>query len=282
MIIIADSGTTKTEWAVISKHHSVKKTQTASFNPYFIDQKFVEESVIENDLLNELKDKTLRIFFYSAGCGNDSNKRILSEILMNVFWNARIVIESDLLGAARGLLQTNQGIIAVLGTGSNSGFYNGKEIVQKQPSLGYVLGDEGSGNAIGKSLLRAYAYKEMPERIEKKFEQQFGRDIQYFIQRLYKDPFPGYYLASFVPFCVDYKKEEFIRDLIEVNFTSFFEHHILKYSNKGEGLCFAGSVAWAFKDVLHDVSNKNKVSINCIEKSPLQSLVDYHYSLSPE
>ena len=278
MKIIADSGSTKTDWAILKESKQPVFTQTRSLNPYFIDRELSVNSLLENKKLYSVKEDTLQIFFYSAGCGNGENKRVIREILFNVFPKSEINIETDLLGAARGLLKSLKGIIAILGTGSNSGYYDGKKISSKQPSLGYILGDEGSGNAIGKALIRAYAYNEMPKEMVQAFESAFEVDQQKLLGRLYKESFPAYYLASFASFCIKHKNEKFIHELIQKELSCFFKHHILRYENiRNCKIAFTGSVAWEFKNILDDLSGQENLYISKVEKAPIHSLADYHF-----
>ncbi|MCL1867943.1 MAG: ATPase, partial [Paludibacter sp.] len=252
MKIIADSGSTKTHWNCAGNDFF-----TQGINPFFL-----EENEIKTLITNELSVKIVfneisEIYFYGAGCTSEKSN-ILHNALSANFPNAKIEAESDLLGAARALLQHSAGIACILGTGSNSCFYNGVEITANAPSLGYVLGDEGSGAALGKSLIRNVLKRMISENIIKKFEEKYSISTAEIIENVYRRPFANRYLAHFSEFLLENQYEPEIDALILNEFQAFFDRNIAKYDFLNHTVNFVGSVAFHFSRQLRQVADYNE------------------------
>lgn len=280
MIIIADSGSTKTDWRLIENtktHHF----NTIGFNPFFQDAADIAHE-LRTILLPGIKSKISSlqidtIYFYGAGCSTPGKCKIVNEALSTVFSEANITVEHDLLAAARALCGTNKGIAAILGTGSNSCYYDGSKITANIPSLGFVLGDEGSGAYIGKHFIQDYLNKDLPRSISDRFFDAYNMSNEEILNAIYRNPMPNRFLASFSKFIRENKEEQYFSDLIEYNFNQFFDKHICKYPNyRDQQLSCVGSVAYHYSDKLKNIAETKKIQIDKIIESPIDNLVEYH------
>lgn len=277
MELIADSGSTKTVWALI-EHNTLKKTiQTAGLNPYFHNRETVE-TVIKNDLVPFLIAKFIsRIDFYGAGCSTEKNNRMIKDVLSTVFYNAGIDIYHDILGAARALFGKEQGIAGILGTGSNSCFYDGNEIFTKVPSLGYLFGDEGAGSYLGKSFMEKYLKNKLPAEIQKAFDDTYRLSLEDILNALYNRPYPNRFFASFSEFLEPRQTHPFLHSMIKSSFDAFFEEHILKYENCHDvPVSFVGSIAYFYKEILMESAGERGIKVTTILRSPLEGLIKFH------
>ncbi|MDD4214359.1 MAG: ATPase [Bacteroidales bacterium] len=277
MILIADSGSTKTHWKQIHADGSDESHYTKGLNPYFAGADIFDK-VLSKDLPVD-KNKIMCIHFYGAGCGADSKAEQVANFIKSHFPKARIYVYSDLLGAARALLGNNKGIACILGTGSVSCVYDGKKISRRTPSLGYILADEGGGASLGKELLKAYFYKKLPTPLHQAFEKDFNISREEVLDKVYRQPAPNAYLASFSKFIRANHQEPFIHNLVYGCFKEFFINHIIVYpSFKKLPLAFTGSVSSNLKDILAEVASELGASISKIMKEPMEGLVEYHRS----
>ena len=280
MILIADSGSTKTDWRLIDDNKQIHQCTTQGFNPYFSASEILS-SIIKSELLNHfsiLNSKSIvHIYYYGAGCGAASKKEIITDSLQNEFPLASIEVNTDLLAAARATCGTSAGLVAILGTGANTCFYNGKEITENIPSLGYVLGDEGSGAYIGKAFIQAYLNKEMPENLSIRFYERFKLGKDEILDAVYKQPNPNRFLASFSKFIYLNLKEQFVIDLVVDCFNQFFDKYICKYQKHNfVKLSCVGSVAYYYSNILRAVAANKGVSIDTIIETPIAGLTLYH------
>lgn len=279
MILIADSGSTKTDWRLIDENRNIKQFSTLGFNPFFQSEKDISLELKQNLLphLGLREDDFLEIHFYGAGCSSDQKCEIVKEGLSSVFKKSKIKVEHDLLAAARALCGQQRGIAAILGTGSNSCYYNGEEITEHIPSLGFILGDEGSGAHLGKKLIAAYLYNEMPLELAKRFNSRFNLSKDDILDAIYKKTLPSRYLASFSKFILQNIKEQFLVDLVTDSFSSFFDHHICKYEkHKVEKFNCVGSVGFYFSNILRGVAAEKGVNVGKIIETPIAGLTLYH------
>lgn len=280
MLLVCDSGSTKADWCLVDKENNRKFIATCGMNPYNISQEAICQE-IESVLISSINPKDVYVLkFYGAGCSAEVKKNELKEIFSQYFTNANIEIEHDLLGAARALCNNEKGLCAILGTGSNSCLYDGENILENVPSLGYVLCDEGAGTNIGKLILRNYLRHLLPKDLEKEFSIQFPGEESDFLNRLYKGSVPNYYLASFAKFVVDRKQNEYCRNLIKESFRSFFDNQILLYTNYSEyKINIVGSVGFLCQDVFKEVALEYGLDIGKFIQAPLKDLVDFHFYL---
>jgi N-acetylglucosamine kinase-like BadF-type ATPase len=282
MKLIADSGATKTDWAIVLPGQSSNYTvqNTIGFNPYFIDQAGIVAD-ITNNLLPKLTSTNLveEVYFYGAGCSSADKQQIVLQALKEVFVNATtIIVSHDLLGSARALLGKNSGFAAILGTGTNTCIYDGHDCVLNIDSLGYLLGDEGSGAYIGKKLLAAYLRNQFDDLLKSDFEKEFGAiTTSERITTLYNQQFPNRWLAAHARFAGKHHQHPFIKQLVSTCFTDFFEQLVSKYPNyKQYQFNCVGSIAAHFSEELTAVANTYHMQVGKIIASPIQQLAAYH------
>ena len=233
---------------------------------------------MKNDLLNLYKNDVLHICFYGAGASSESRQAIVNNALKRVFHNTNeIMVDHDLKGAAIATAQGDPGIACILGTGSNSCYYDGSIVHEVVPSLGYVLGDEGSGAYFGKILLSKYLYKKLPIEVSMALETELGITMESVFEGVYSKPDPNVYLASFMHFAFERKDHPFFKDMIYKGISTFMNIHVWCYENFREvPVHFVGSIAYLFKDVLEEVAKNYRFTIGNILQKPIHSLVEYH------
>lgn len=273
--LIADSGSTKCTWCLIN---NTKKTiyTTVGLNPYFMNKEDIINTV-QTTVASKIKTPIQAVYFYGTGLGNSDNITLVKKSLHFVFPTAKIEIQTDLVAAARSLLQYNKGIACILGTGSNSGYYNGKKIIKNSPALGYVLGDEGSGAYLGKKVIQYYLYNTFDDEMMMAFEAKFKVTKQEILNNVYKQPFANKYLAAFTIFLAENRGHYMIENIIEDGLHDFVFQHLYKYRESWlYPICFTGSVAFAFKDVLQQLCGQYELQLGTIAKEPMQGLIKYH------
>ena len=278
MILIADSGSTKTYWALVLEDGKKRKIiQTQGLNPYFTPPDKMRE-ILHHELANNLAGANVtHIYFYGAGCSTETNNRLIHDHLQRFFIEAQIEIFHDILGAARALFGREQGIACILGTGCNSCFYDGEEVFTKVPSLGYLFGDEGAGSYLGKKLLGGYFKDELPEQIKTAFDERYNFSLEDILHALYVDPFPNRFLASFSLFLKDHTEDPYIHDLIYSSFNAFIEAHIIRYDHYSSyPVGFIGSIACQYQEILHETAASKGIKVSKILKEPVEGLVEYH------
>ncbi len=275
-ILIADSGATKCEWCLINNGRK-KSIFTTGISPYFLSQDQII-NLLQFELVPNLKKAVVdEVYFYGTGLGHEENKNIVLGALKKIFLKTKITVNTDMLAAARALCGNEKGISCILGTGSNSCYYNGKRIVKSGASLGYILGDEGSGAYLGKKVLQYYLYNTFDEDLKFRFEAQFVTSAQEILENVYKKPMPNKYLASFTIFLAENRGHYMVENIIEDGLNDFFFYHLHKYSESWTNpINFIGSVAYGFKDVLKDLCNSYELELGTVLKSPMQGLVRFH------
>jgi N-acetylglucosamine kinase-like BadF-type ATPase len=277
MIIIADAGATKIQWVVINDGKASGPIETAGFNPYFMESRILLDAV-EKDLVPFINPGYIKqVYYYGAGCSTMFKCNIVEDVLKEVFEYADFEIHHDLLGAARSLLGREKGIACILGTGSNSCLYDGKNIAENVTSLGYLFGDEGSGAYLGKLFLTAYLRGRVPVNIREAFDKRYGYSLENILDSVYSKPHPNRFLSSFALFVADFKHEEFMKDLVRQNFEDFFLEQVTRYTDyKEQTLGVVGSVGYHFSDIFSDLAKSKGLSVNKIIKSPIEGLVEFH------
>ena len=224
-----------------------------------------------------IKETVEAIHFYGAGCGTALPVKILENVLQSIFINASINISEDMLAAVYASSAQNPAIVCILGTGSNSCYYDGNIMEMVAPSLGYTIMDEASGNYFGKLLLKDYYYKKMPKKIAESFENEFNIDADHIKMNLYRKPNPNMYLASFAKFMFDYKDKKYVKKIIKKGFQEFFKYRILPYQKGSETpIYFIGSIAYYFRDILENIASKNNLIITDVIQRPIDNLVKFH------
>ncbi len=277
MILIADSGSTKIDWCVVDHGKLVKQVFTCGMNALLLTEDEMQLR-IATELMPEIKDFNIdKVYYYGAGCVSDEVcGNVRNAIAANI--DAReIEVHSDLLAAARALCDHNAGIACILGTGSNSCVYDGKDIVDNVSPLGYILGDEGSGAVLGKILVGDVLKQQLPQELCDKFLEQYGLDRLTIIRRVYKEPQANRFLASLTRFLIENIEHPAIYALVYNSFKSFFVRNIANYDNYKElKVNFVGSIAYYYSAVLKQVSADMGCAIGTIIQSPMEGLLNYH------
>jgi glucosamine kinase len=280
MILIADSGSTKTDWRFVNENGEIHQYKTTGFNPYFQTTGDIVKELTGSlvpAMSEEAHKPGLAVHFYGAGCSSEAKCKVVYEAIAEVFPRAKVNVEHDLLAAARALCGAGEGIAAILGTGSNSCYYDGKEIRDNVFSLGFILGDEGSGAYLGKKLLQCHLYRELPPELEEKFSSTYRHTREDILDSIYKKPLPSRFLASFSPFLQRNIHHPFISRLIYDGIDDFFRHHITKYDRHREvSFNCVGSVGYHYSDILKKVAGDRGIQVGNIIETPIAALTLYH------
>jgi glucosamine kinase len=278
MILVADSGSTKTQWWWYNTDNEIKKVTTIGFNPYFIDTEGIYGVLMQN-LIPEIDFQGVhKIFFYGSGCANKDNCEIIHLACKKAFPNAdKIEVRPDTLGAARALFGLEKGIAGILGTGSNSVFYDGNETVECIPSLGYIIADEGSGARFGTTLIREYFKDEMPLEIKTAFEKRYNPTLDFVLDAVYRQNHPNRFLASFCDFLSLQKGHPYIQNLIRKEFKDFLKYQICKCpAYKNLTLSLVGSIAFFLGEILREEAKEMGIEVGKILRSPIEGLIKFH------
>ncbi len=275
MLIIADSGSTKTSWSIVDGQRVVQK-ETVGLNPLLTEESVISQSFL--DVMREAgNEKVKSVYFYGAGCASEILCSKVRKAISSVAKNDEIIVQSDIYAAAHGLLIEKSGWIAILGTGANLAHYDGQELKRHNPSLGYIVGDEGSGAYLGKELLKMIYYRQCPDELIRAFEEYTKVTLSDILENIYRKPFANRYLASFTYFIKQNDNFDCIKYLLINSFDNFIKLHILPYKNLySPEIAFTGSVAYVFQKELKEVCNKFGLSIIALEKSPMKGLIQYH------
>lgn len=276
MILIADSGASKTDWRMLGPNGSIEQAQSIGYNPYYQPIEQFDKEVREV-LVPQVKHPVKKIFYYGTGCSSDKNRKMIRTALERYFTDAHIEVWHDLLAAARALCGEDPGIACILGTGSNSCYYDGVRIVENVTSLGYVLGDEGSGAWMGKKIVADYLRKDLPEKLWDQFKKRFPMDRDEILSRVYSQEMPSRFLGSFSHFIFQHLKEPYCYKLVYDGFSEFMEKNVMRYEKYNElKVHFVGSVAFYFSDILRQVANDKGITLKNILESPIAGLTLYH------
>lgn len=278
MILIADSGSSKTDWRLVASDASIQQVKTIGFNPYYQDSTSIADE-LRGQLLPKVHESITQIYYYGTGITNLEKSQVLIDAFKNVFPDCdSIHVHNDMLGAARALAGHHSGIVCILGTGSNSCFYDGEQIAHQVPPLGFWLGDEGSGGHLGRQLVLAYLHKDLPMDLRDKFEKRYGaKDRLEILDNAYHKPFPNRYFASFSKFLFDNRQHPFVYRLLFDAFADFFEKYLLKYPEVNQyKIHFTGSVAFYYSDILRQVAASKECTIGIIAETPIAGLTLYH------
>jgi glucosamine kinase len=274
--LIADSGATKAEWCLLDGKKS-KSIYTQGISPYFLGTEEIE-FLLRKELVPKLKGATISaVHYYGTGCANPTNARSVKKALHRVFPIKEIEVTHDLMGAAKALCGREKGIACILGTGSNSCFYNGKKIARNSPGLGYVLGDEGSGAYLGRKVIQYYLYGTFDEELRGRFDASFTTSAPEILENVYKKPLPNRYLAGFARFLAENRGHYMIENIIEDGLNDFFFQHLCKYPEIWKyPVHFTGGVSYGFRDVIKQLCNSYEFELGHIYKTPMEGLVRFH------
>jgi N-acetylglucosamine kinase-like BadF-type ATPase len=278
MILIADGGSTKADWIAINGDKNEEfRVRTLGLNPAVVPQEELNNRIVNMFQLMNIKDEVSEIYFYGAGCGTPKPTAILKSILEAIFINAKVFVAEDMLAAVYAATGKEPAMVCILGTGSNSCYFDGEKIHMIAASLGYVLMDEASGNYFGKKLVVDYFYNKMPKGIALEFEKEFNLDADYIKKNIYQEANPNMYLASFAKFMFEFKDEKYIKRMIKKGFQEFFKYRVLPYEIDGAtAIYFIGSIAHYFRDTLEKVASKHGLKIKDVIQRPIDNLLAYH------
>lgn len=274
MILIAESGSTKTNWLAEDK----SLYQTIGFNPLFHTTESIYNELTQQTELTKQKDNFTEVYFYGASCSSPERNKVVYDALKKYFTSAKVIqVDHDMKDAAIATYDGKKAIVSILGTGSNSCLYDGVTMEEVVPALGYALGDEGSGAYFGKKLAALFLYSCLPEATNKILRDQYHLTKEGIIDSVYKKPFPNVYLARLAKVLSESPDVDFINALVEEGFTEFFKYHICCYQNYQQyPLHFVGSIAFVFKDVLKKVADKFGCQLGNIEREPVYRLLEWH------
>ena len=277
MKVIADSGSTKTQWVVLDDGRVITDLTTRGFNPFYYKADELEKALFEELQGNINGEEIEEVYFYGAGCSNESNCLLVTNSLQPFFKKAKISTEHDLTGAAAALLQNKAGIACILGTGSNSCMWDGKKITAHLPSLGWLLADEGSGTYLGKLLLQTILSGDAEPELTEKFYKAFNLDFESTLHKLYGEPAPNRFFASLSRFVAENIEFASCREAVKKSFSDFIEKQVSKYPDyQNQVVSFTGSVAFVYQDILKEVLRENNIRLGIILKNPMEGLVKYH------
>ena len=277
MILLADSGSTKTDWGLVENGKLVKRLRTSGMNPFQMSEEAITEE-IKTHLVPELPGTVLdEVHFYGAGCTKEKQPIVERVLRANLTINGECEVASDMLGAARGICGHKPGIACILGTGSNSCSYDGKNLVKNVSPLGFILGDEGSGAVLGKLLVGDVLKNQMPEAITKRFFEKYKLTSAEIIDRVYRQPKPNTFLASFVPFLEENIDEPKIYNLVKESFRSFLRRNVMQYDGwQTLPIGFNGSIAKIYKKPLLEALEEEGMHLGRIIQAPMEAMVEYH------
>ncbi|MCD8741249.1 N-acetylglucosamine kinase [Mucilaginibacter roseus] len=277
MILVADSGSSKTDWLLAIPGKDPKPFKTDGLNPYFLSEKeIVKIMQSQAESLLSYAPDIKEIYFFGAGCSSPDRHEIVSNALSQLFPDAYVSVDSDLLGSAYATCGHEKGLCCVLGTGSNISFFDGTDIHEGQHGLGYVLGDEGSGTAFGKALITDYLYGNMPAEVHTLFKDTYKLTKASVIKNVYRMPKPNSYLASFTRFLYKVRTTDYAQDLIRRLLQDFIDTNIKPYPQHHRYKChFVGSVAFVFADELTALLAENNIKTGKIIKQPINDLLDF-------
>lgn len=275
--LIADCGSTKADWCLLGAGEPARY-RTSGISPFFLNAQQIQE-LLEKELLPQLPPDIQidEIHYYGTGCLQRKSVELVETALQAVWPIASYEVNHDMMGAARALCGKEPGVASILGTGSNSCFFDGTTIKKNNPGLGYVLGDEGSGAFLGKKLLQYYLYNSFDEDLKSRFDAQYKTNHEEILENVYRKPFPNRYLAGFAKFLGENRGHFIIENILEDTLNEFFFNHIYKYSESWtHPLHFTGSIAWHFRDILEELCELYELQLGRILRSPMDGLVAYH------
>ncbi len=278
MYLIADSGSTKCNWLLTNDNgEQLGRYDTIGFNPLFQSSEDIALEIKQNEALFAIASQVQKVFYYGAGVSSDEKARIVRRALSHVFANAAIATGHDLTAAAYASYNGTPCICCILGTGSNSCFFDGETLSEKVPSLGFILGDEGSGAYFGKQLVSAYLYNKLPEEMARELESDYALTKADIFEAVYQKPRPNVYLARLAPFIHKHKQHPLIADILHKGFVAFITEHVLCYEHvKQTPVNFVGSIAHIFSAELHKAAQECGITIGEIIQQPIDRLVRYH------
>lgn len=275
MKLIAESGSTSTEWALVEDNHLIQRAFTEGINPFYQTRREISRNVRLGLPEIFFRKKIEQVYYYGTGCTSDEKKNVLEASLVAQF-KTPIQVESDLLAAARSLFKCEAGIACILGTGSSSCFYDGEFIVKNIEAGGYILGDEGSGSVLGKIFLSDVLKGLAPKNVMTDFFEKFRISPSEVMESVYNRPFPNRFLSTISYFLADYTDDDYVYGLITSNLRSFFTRNVCQYDYKNYPIRFVGSLAYGYANILRQVAGEFGIELTIIEETPMPGLIEFH------
>lgn len=278
MIAIVDGGSTKCDWVILENTGKVsQKTESVGFNPNIISADLIPQEIEKNPHLFLIKNQLDYVYFYGSGCGTAENALLVETQLQKVFPYSKVTVKEDLTAAAYAAYKGKPAIVCILGTGSNSCYFDGKSVRRDLPSLGFLIGDEGSGSAIGKHLVRRFFMKKLPQDLHQEFVETYHLTIDDAIKNMYHNPRANAYLAEFNKFVIQRKQHPYFQNMVFDEMKNFFEYQVLPYEEAREAeINFIGSIAYYYEDVLRAAAAELNLTVGHIVQKPIESLVEFH------
>lgn len=275
MILVADSGSSKTDWMAYSPEKTYS-FNTQGINPYFANAQDVFRILSKHKEMATIADQVKEVYFFGAGCLNPDKHEIVSNGLSSFFKNAFISVDHDLMGSAYATCGDKKGLACILGTGSNIAYYDGETVYSGNHGLGYILGDEGSGTYFGKKMLISYLHKTMPADLREAFDEEFKITKDIVVENIYQKPFPNSYLATFSRFMIHHKQHPFIQKTLKDGFQEFIDTNVKDYKNYKTLECnFVGSISYYYQDELRAVFAENNLKIGKTLQKPIEGIFEY-------
>ncbi|MEY8758843.1 BadF/BadG/BcrA/BcrD ATPase family protein [Chryseobacterium tongliaoense] len=278
MVAIVDGGSTKCDWVILDDFKKVfMKTETIGFNPNNIAAELIVPEIEKNINLSAVKNSITKVFFYGSGCGIPQNRITIERELEKFFTKAEVIAQEDLTAAAYAAYSGRPAIVCILGTGSNSCYFDGTNLKIKLPSLGFLMGDEGSGSSIGKQLVRRFFMQKLPQDLHTEFEETYHLTIDEALKNMYHTSRPNAYLANFNKFVVERKDHPYFQKMVFEEMLNFFDYQVLPYEeSKDAEINFIGSIAYYYENILRSAAAELNLNVGNVVQKPIESLVDYH------
>ncbi len=279
MIAVVYSGSRFANWKLSGKGNEVIDVRTNGINPFFNDEKFILQLLNKNTTLINYAEEIKKIYFFGPGASSKERRETVKAALSRFFRYSKVFVSHDIEAAAKATCNDKPGIVCIIGSGSNTGFFDGKKVLDNNYGLGYALGDEGSANWLGKQLLKTYLNEDFPERIKMLFEKKYDLDRRQILDKIYKQAHPNIFLNSFVDFLAEHREDDFVKEFIKNGFKLFLETYLVPISDKYGGkhpIYFVGTVAANFQDYLREVAREKKIIISSVIKEPIYNLLNYY------
>lgn len=276
MILLADGGSTKVDWCLVDHGVLKKRVFTKGANPFHRTTEDISREINHSLVPELMDDKIDAVYFYGAGCAFPEKNELIKAAISENIHTGNIHVDSDLFGTAVGLWGNQPGIACILGTGSNSCFYDGEKIVEHVSPLGFMLGDEGSGAVLGRLFIGSCLKNQFPRPVKEAFFKYIGLTVPQILDKVYKQPMPSRFMAGVCPFIKENLHEQSIHDLVYNAFQDFFKKNVMQYDYSNNKVSFAGSVAFHFKDILIEVASGLHIEIGKIVQSPMEGLIKYY------
>lgn len=275
---IVDSGSTKSDFIFVkSNGEEVLRTRSIGFNPMFISSEEITQVLAENEALTRISDQVNQIYFFGAGCRSEEVNQVIVDGFKPVFDKANVQVDSDLVAACYAAYDGVPTVVGILGTGSNSCFFDGEKVTKTTPSIGFILGDEGAGNHIGKSVIKAFYTQKYPRELASKFEKKYTLSVHELLDNVHSKPNPNTYLAKFSEFAFENLDHQFMQNLVKDCFREYFVFQVEPYADMGsKEISFVGSIAYHYQDLLREVAKEFDFKVNKFVQKPIEGLVNYY------